>query len=162
ELARFTKWEDAEVRYWAIDRLIRHYPEAACDIVAPFVLDDHELTPERVARHLGERGSAAHHAILIRGFKLLRGTGPGYCLPALSRRGSPGAVELAATALQRGALHESAIALVVEALADLGTLPARTLVREFVERKGELLAEPQALRGVLKVVDASEIPDVLA
>src|SRR5262249_54436681 len=68
----------------------------------------------------------------------------------------------AATVLQRGDLHESAIALVVEALADLGTPPARSLVREFVERKGELLAEPQALRGVLKVVEASEIPDVLA
>jgi len=161
ELARFTKWEDAEVRYWAIDRLIRHFPEQACDVVAPFVLDDHDATPERVARHLGEHGGSKHHAILIRGFKLLRGTVPGYCLQALARLGYSGTVDLAATVLQRGDLHDSAVALVVETLADLGTPPARDLVREFVARKGELLAEPQALRGALRVVSASEIPDVL-
>ncbi len=162
ELARFTKWEDAEVRYWAIDRLIRHFPEDCCDVVAPFVLDDHDLTPERVARHLGEHGSAKHHAILIRGFKLLRGAIPGTCLQALARLGYAGTVDLAATVLQRGDLNDSAVAIIVESLADLGTVPARNLVREFVHKKSELLAEPQALQGALKVVDAQEIADVLS
>jgi len=72
ELVRFTKWEDAEVRFWAIDRLIRHYAADCCDAIAPFLLDDHDATPAMVARHLGEHGSARHHAILVRGFKLLR------------------------------------------------------------------------------------------
>lgn len=162
ELTRFTKWDDAEVRYWAIDRLIRHFPEDCCDVIAPFVKDDHDATPERVVRHLGEHGGLRHHAILIQGFKLLRGTTPGYCLQALARLGYPGTVDLAATVLHRGDFHDGAVAIVVEALADLGTLPARNLVREFLDRKRELLAEPAALRGVLKVVEASEIPDVLS
>ena len=162
ELVRFTKWEDAEVRYWAIDRLIRHFPEECCDAVAGFVMDDHDATPERVARHLGEHGGTNHHAVLLRGFKLLRGTVPGYCLQALARLGYPGTVDLAATVLHRGDLNDDAVAIIVESLADLGTVLARDLVREFVQKKPELLAEPQALRGVLKVVDASEIPDILS
>ncbi|HEX4822863.1 MAG TPA: hypothetical protein VFV19_00975 [Candidatus Polarisedimenticolaceae bacterium] len=162
ELTRFIKWDDAEVRYWAIDRLIRHYPESCCDAISGFVLDDHDATPERVARHLGEHGSANHHAILLRGFKLLRGTVPGHCLQALARLGYPGTVDLAATVLHRGDLNDAAVAIIVEALADLGTLHARDLVREFVQKKGELLAEPQAFRGVLKIVEAQEIPEILA
>jgi hypothetical protein len=162
ELVRFTKWEDSEVRFWAIDRLIRHFSETCCDAIAPFVLDDHDTTPERVARHLGDHGGAAHHAILLRGFKLLRGAVPGYCLQSLARLGYAGTVELASTVLHRGDLNDAAVAIIVEALADLGTPPARDLVREFVDKKTELLAEPQALRGVLKVVDAAEISDVLS
>jgi hypothetical protein len=162
ELVRFTKWEDSEVRYWAIDRLIRHFPDTCCDAIAPFVLDDHDTTPERVARHLGEHGETGHHAILLRGFKLLRGAVPGYCLQSLARLGYPGTVELAATVLHRGDLNDAAIAIIVEALADLSTPAARDLVREFVQKKTELLAEPQALRGALKNADATEIPDILS
>jgi hypothetical protein len=162
ELERFTKWEDPEVRYWAIDRLIRHYPETCADAVSGFVLDDHDATPTLVARYLGEHGASRHHAILLRGFRLLRGLVPGHCLQALARLGYPGTVDLAASALQRGDLDEPTLAVIVEALADLGTLPARELVREFLSRKAELLAEPTALRGVLKVVEPREIPEVLS
>lgn len=162
ELVRFTKWEDAEVRFWAIDRLIRHFPDTCADAVAPFLLDDHDATPTAVARHLGEHGGTRHHAILLRGFKLLRGNLPGHCLQALARLGYPGTVDIAASALQRGDLTESSIGMIVEALADLGTAAARELVREFVARKGEILAEPTAFRGALKVAGATEIPGVLS
>ena len=161
ELARYTKWEDPEVRYWAIDRLIRHYPDKCCDAIHGFVLDDHDATPTMVARHLGEHGSAKHHNILLRGFRLLRGTTPGFCLEALARLGYPSTVDLAASALQRGDMTEPALGIIVEALAELGSPDARELVREFVAKKVELLADPLALRGVLRVVEAHEIPDVL-
>ncbi len=162
DLVRFTKWEDPEVRYWAVDRLIRHFPEVCADAVAPFLLDDHDATPTMVARHLGERGSARHHAILVRGFKLLRGLTPGYCLQALARLGYPGTVDLASSALQRGDLTEASVGIIVEALADLGTPQTREVVREFLARKADLLADPTALRGVLKIVEADAIPDVLS
>ena len=29
ELARFLRYEDPEVRFWAADRMVRHYPEEA-------------------------------------------------------------------------------------------------------------------------------------
>lgn len=162
ELVRYTKWEDPEVRYWAIDRLIRHFPEDCPDAIAGFVLDDHDATPAMVARHLGEHGNPRHHNILLRGFRLLRGQTPGYCLQALARLGHPAVVELAASALQRGDLTEPALAIIMEALADLGTGAAREQVQEYVRRKVELLAEPGALRAALKVADATEIPDLLA
>lgn len=161
ELERYTRWEDPEVRFWAVDRLIRHFPEECCDAIAGFLLDDHDATPPAVARHLGEHGSSKHHGILLRGFKLLRGLTPGQCLQALARLGYPNTEDLAASALQRGDLTEPALAVIVEALADLGTGPARDMVREIVHRREELLTEPAALRGMLKVVDASEIHDVL-
>jgi len=160
-LVRFTKWEDPEVRYWAIDRLIRHFPEECCDAISGFVLDDHDTTPAMVARHLGEHGGPKHHAILLRGFKVLRGLTPGYCLQALARLGYPGIGDLASAALQRGDLTEPALAMIVETLADMGQATGGAVVREFVSKKVELLAEPAALRGALKVAEAREIPEIL-
>jgi hypothetical protein len=160
-LVRFTKWEDPEVRYWAIDRLIRHFPDDCCDAIAAFVMDDHDTTPAMVARHLGEHGGPKHHAVLLRGFKVLRGLTPGYCLQALARLGYPGIGDLASAALQRGDLTEPALAMIVETLADMGQVTGAGIVREFINKKVELLAEPAALRGALKVAEAREIPETL-
>jgi hypothetical protein len=162
ELVRFCKWEDPEVRYWAVDRLVRHFPAECPDAIAPLLLDDHDATPGMVARHLGDYGGSPHHAILVRGFRLLRGVTPGLCLQALARLGYASTVDLARSALQRGDLHESALGIIVEALADLGTQEAREMVREYVSRKSELLTDPATMRGVLKVVQASEIPELMS
>jgi hypothetical protein len=162
ELTRFTKWDDAEVRHWAIDRLIRHYPTRCCDVIADYVLDEHESTPTMVARHLGRHGDASHHGVLARAFRLLRGVAPGHCLQALARLGYPGTVDLAASASKRTDLTDPALATVVEALAELGTPDARDLARDLVHRKTELLSEPPALRGILGVIGADEIPELLS
>jgi len=162
ELTRFTKWDDPEVRHWSIDRLIRHYPNRCCDVIANYLLDDHESTPTMVARHLGRHGDPSHHAILTRAFRLLRGVAPGHCVQALARLGYPATVDLAASASKRTDITDPGLATVVEALAELGTREARNLARDMVFRKTELLAEPPALRGILKVVEADEIPEVLA
>lgn len=161
-LVGFTKAEDPEVRYWAVDRLIRHFPAACCDSIARLLLDDHEVTPTVVARHLGEHGGPRHHAILVRGFRMLRGLMPGYCLHALGRLGHAGVVDLATQALKRGDLTEPALGIILETLAELGSRDARDLVREFISRKQELLAEPSGMRGALRVVDSGEIPELLS
>jgi hypothetical protein len=162
ELERFTKWEDAEVRHWAIDRLIRHFPSECCDTVANYVLDEHDSTPILVARHLGRHGGPQHHSILIRGFRMLRGLPPGHCIQALARLGYPGIIELAASAVKRADLTEPALATIVEALAELATPDARRLARDIVFRKVELLAEPAALKGAFQVVDTTDIPALLS
>jgi HEAT repeat protein len=162
DLVRFTRSEDPEVRSWAVNRLIRHHAGECCDAIAPFLLDDHEATPTMVARHLGERGGAVHHAMLIRGFRVLRGVTPGFCLQALARTGYAGIVELAADSLKRGDLTDPALALIVETLAEMGTEASKELVREHIERRVELLVEPAALRGAMRVVETAEIPDLLA
>ncbi len=161
ELVALTKSGEPEVRFWAIDRLVRHYPEQSCDDVAEFILDDHDATPAIVARQLGEHGSARHHAVLVRGFRLLRGLTPGYCLQALASLGYPGVVGLAADALKRGDLTRPAQAIIVDSLARLGTPEAQEKLREFVSRKPEILSEPAALRGVLSVIDLDELSQTL-
>jgi len=162
QLVRFTQSEDPEVRYWATDRLIRHHPSACCDAVAALLFDEHDLTPSAVARHLGEHGSQKHHALLVRAFRTLRGQTPGFCLQALTRLGYVGVVELAGSALKREDLTEPALGTMVEALGELGTPEARDRVREFAARRIDLLAEPAAMRGVLRGARTSEIPDILA
>lgn len=161
-LVPMTKSVDPEVRFWAVDRLIRHFPTECCDAIVELVLDDHPATPTLVARHLGQHGDPTHHPTLVRGFRLLRGMTPAYCLQALTRLGYPAAVELAADALKRGDLNDPALALIVESLAELGTAHARQQVREYLEQKVELLIEPAALRGLLEVVSSEEIPGILA
>jgi len=161
ELAHYAKYEDPEVRFWAVERLVRHYPEECCDGIADLVLDDHEATPGVVARHLGAHGGPKHHGILVRGFRLLRGTTPGHCLRALVRLAYPNAVALASDALRRGDLNEPALGIIVEALADLGTPEARELIREFLRRRPELWCEPAALGGVLQTTSNEGLPEVL-
>ena len=41
ELARFLRYEDPEVRFWAADRMVRHYPEEATAPLAPYLFDEH-------------------------------------------------------------------------------------------------------------------------
>jgi len=160
-LIRFIASEDPEVRYWAADRLIRHHPTTSSDAVAGLLFDDHEMTPVAVARHLGRHGHPKHQAPLVRAFRTLRGQTPAYCLQALTRLGCAGAVELAGSALKREDLTEPALATIVEALGELETPEAHSQVREIIARKVELLAEPAAMRGVLRVVQPSEIPELL-
>jgi len=160
DLVQLTSADNPEVRFWAVDRLVRHFPGECCDAIADLLLDDHEATPTAVARHLGEHGATRHQAILVRGFRVLRGLTPGFCLHALVRLGYPGAVGLASDALKRNDLNEPALAVIVEALAELGTDEAKDLVRDIVHRRVELLAEPAALRGALTVVQADQVNDV--
>ena len=108
ELAKFAESDDSEVRYWAVDRLIRHHATECADAIARLLFDDHDATPSVVARHLGRHGGSRHHADLVRGFRTLRGQTPGYCLQALTRLGYAGAAELAGSALKREDLTDAA------------------------------------------------------
>ena len=162
ELVQFTKSDEPEVRYWAVDRLVRHFPEESSDVIAGFLLDDHDATPPTVARHLGQHGSEKHHAILVRGFRLLRGLTPGYCLQALAQLEHPDIVGLARDALKRGDLTDPALAIIVQSLTELDDTEAHDTVREYVARKVEILAEPAALRGALRVSRVEELSETLS
>jgi hypothetical protein len=162
DLRRQARSQDAEARYWAVDRLIHHFPGECASSIAELLLDDHDATPVAVAKHLAEHGGPEHHSILVRGFRLLRGTTPGLCLQALVRLRYDGVVELAASALKRGELNEPALGLIVLGLAEHGTPEARALVREYWTRRVELLSDPAAMRGALAVADVEEIPAIVA
>lgn len=161
DLERFTRIEDAEVRFWAVDRLTRHFPKKCCDAIAEHLLDDHEATPPLVARHLADHGNANHHPMLVRGFRVLRGITPGLCLRALARTGHPGVVEMAAEALKRGDLNDQALSIVIDAIADLATSEARNVVQQIFAARPELLAEPPALRGALALTETEHLSHLI-
>src|SRR6266850_5532396 len=119
DLARFTRFEDAEVRYWAADRLVHLYPERAADAIADLLFDEHDTTPTLVAEHLAAHGSEAHMPLLARGFLRASGILPGHCLSALARLGYADAPKLARAALHRRDLAEEALAPMVAGLAEM-------------------------------------------
>ena len=161
DLTDMTKSQDKEVRFWAVDRLVRHFPGECCDAIAEFLLDDHDTTPQVVARHLGEHGGSQHLAILLKGFRVLRGVTPGLCLQALARLGHSGIPGLAAEALKSEEVSDAAMALVVETLAGSNSPEAREVMREILEKRVELLVEPAALRGALSAATSADIRELL-
>lgn len=161
QLTYHVKSEDPEVRYWAVERLVRDYQDQATGPIAILLLDDHDQTPNLVAEHLGEHGDKEHYSILTRAFRRMGGQTPGLCFEALVKLGYPEAVGLARGALEKGNLPAPAIAMVLEALAGLDSEPARALVHETLERRVELLVEPGALRALLRVSANADFPSVV-
>src|SRR5881397_1780841 len=102
QLTYHVKSEDPEVRYWAVERLIRDYPERASEAVAILLLDDHDQTPNLVAEHLGKYGGPEHFSILTRAFRRMGGPTPGLCFQALVSLGYTEAIGLARGALDKG------------------------------------------------------------
>ena len=143
ELVRITKSDDKEVRFWAVDRLVRHFPTECCDAIAEFLLDEHDETPLTVARHLGEHGNSKHHSLLLRGFRVLRGLTPGCCLQALARLGYADIPTLAAEALKSGEMTDSTMALIIETLSAPGSPEGKEVMRHYLDRRVELLVEPE-------------------
>src|SRR2546428_3941721 len=118
ELERFLRYEDPEVRYWAADRLSRHYPERATAVLAPYLFDDHDVTPELVATHLGRHGGSEHVPILARGVRTLQGLPAARALEALVRLRAPEALDRTRAAFDRRDFDEECWSGVLEALAE--------------------------------------------
>lgn len=162
QLVYQSKSEDPEVRYWAVERLVRDYPERAAGPVAILLLDDHDQTPNLVAEHLGRYGSAEHFSLLTRAFRRMGGQTPGLCFEALVKLGFPDAVALARGALEKMDQPASTIAIVLDALATMESDAAKALVRETLDRRVELLVEPAALHALLQITDVSDYQSVVS
>src|SRR5207247_9673759 len=114
QLAYHCKNEDPEVRFWAVERLVRDHPDRATGPIAILLLDDHDQTPNLVAEHLGKHGGPEHFSILTRAFRRMGGLTPGLCFQALARLGYPDAAGLARAALDKANLPAGAVAIVLE------------------------------------------------
>ncbi|HEU4400474.1 MAG TPA: hypothetical protein VFT43_00070 [Candidatus Polarisedimenticolia bacterium] len=161
DLARFLRYEDPEVRYWAADRLARCHPEEATDLLAPYLFDEHDLTPELVAGHLGRHGGAAHAQQLRRGFRTLRGMPAARSLEALVRLRVPESIDLAREAFERRDFDEECWASVLEALSDRSDPPSRAVLQEFLKKRADWFGSPTILRSALKVTGPGEYRPVL-
>jgi hypothetical protein len=156
ELARFLRFEDPEVRYWAADRLARHYTREATDLLAPYLFDEHDLTPELVAAHLGKHGAAAHLPVLARGVKTLRGLPAARALEALVRLRAPESLEAVKEAFDRRDFEEECWSYVLDALAERGDAPARRELLAFLKRRADWVGSPAILSSALQVTGPGE------
>src|SRR6059036_2759310 len=114
DLARFLRFEDPEVRYWAADRLARHYTREATDLLAPYLFDEHDLTPELVATHLGRHGGVEHIPLLSRAVRVLRQMPAARALEALVRLRAPEAIDLVRAAHDRRDFDEECWSAILE------------------------------------------------
>src|SRR6059036_2857563 len=161
DLARFLRFEDPEVRYWAAERLARHYTKEATDLLAPYLFDDHDLTPELVASHLGRNGTPAHLPVLARGVRTLRGSPSARALEALVRLRAPDSLDLVHQAFDRRDYDEECWSFILEALAERGDPPARRELQAFLKKRADWVGSPSILSSALKVAEPGEYRAVL-
>jgi len=164
QLSRLTRYEDAEVRHWAADRLVHLYPEKAAAVVSDLLFDEHESTSSLVAGHLAEHGDASQTPILERGFKKGTGALAGQCLAALAKLGYAKAPALAREALRRNDLPETALAEILGGLAAMstssGSEEAADAAWETLLRRPELYALPEALRECFKIFGDNQVGEL--
>src|SRR5262245_17607465 len=153
DLARFLRFEDPEVRYWAADRLARHYTKEATDLLAPYLFDDHDLTPELVASHLGRHGGPAHFSVLARAVRTLRGTAAARALEALVRLRAPESLDLVHRAFERRDFDEECWSFILEALAEREDEAARKELQAFLGKRADWFGSPSILSSALKVTE---------
>lgn len=161
ELARFLRYEDPEVRYWAADRLVRHYPEAATELLAPYLFDEHDLTPELVATHLGRHGGAEHIPLLSRAVRVLRQMQAARALEALVRLRAPEAIDLVRAAHDRRDFDEECWSAILEALAGRGDPAARQELQDFLRKRADWVGSPPILGSALRITQPGEYRPLL-
>jgi hypothetical protein len=161
ELERFLRYEDPEVRYWAAERLARHYPEEATPLLAPYLFDDHDLTPELVAAHLGRHGGPADLAALQRAGRTHQGPPAARALEALVRLRAPDAVERVRASFDRRDFELDDWASILEALAERTDEAARGAFEAFLQKRADWFGSPQILRSALRVTEPGAYRPVL-
>jgi HEAT repeat protein len=152
DLERYLRWEDPEVRFWAADRLARHHPGESTAALAPFLFDEHDITPEIVASHLGRHGGAEHMPHLARALGALRGMPAARALEALVRLKAPNAVELVRSAAERRDFDEECWSMITEALSERSDAAARGALQEVLKRRADWVGSPPILAAALQHV----------
>jgi len=92
----------------------------------------------------------------------MRGVVPGRAFEALARIIGEQAVPVARGAVDRADLTDQSLALILSATATIEGESARSAVREIVERRVEVLGDPKALDGALKVWPSKDLPALFA
>jgi hypothetical protein len=150
ELERYLRYEDPEVRYWAADRLARHFPNESAAALAPYLFDDHELTPELVAGHLGRHGGPEHVPALQRAVTRLRGLPAARALEAILRLKGNKAIDLVREAAGRRDFDQECWMVILEALADRGDAAAQEELKDVLKRRADWVGVPAILEAALR------------
>jgi HEAT repeat protein len=161
DLERFLRYEDPEVRFWAADRLSRHFSEESVPALAPYLFDEHDLTPEVVAGHLGKHGGAEHVAPLTRAVTQHRGLPAARALEALVRLRAPAAIDLVRTAAGRRDFDEECWSAILEALSEQSDAASRAELQAILRRRADWVASPLVLGSALQHARPGEYRSLL-
>lgn len=150
ELQRFLRYEDPEVRCWAADRIARHHPDEASRLLAPYLFDEHDVTPELVSGHIARQGAAEHVPQLTRAVGTLRGRPAARALEALLRLRDRPALKVARVAFERRDFDEECWAGILDAISEWNDEEARAVLKAFLGLRTDWFGSPGILRSALR------------
>ena len=153
ELQRFLRYEDPEVRCWAADRIARHHPDEAGRLLAPYLFDEHDVTPELVAGHFARQGMAENVPQLTRAVGTLRGRPAARALEALLRLRDRPALKAARAAFDRRDFDEECWVGILDALSAWNDEEARVVLAAFLDLRTDWFGSPGILRSALRGVE---------
>lgn len=137
DLQRFTTHPDAPVRQWAVERLIRHFPNQAGDVLVTMVDDPGNYIPFKALDFLGETGLGDKYGpLLLDYWSRIRGDNRGHLAVALARLGYRPAFPLIVQALQQPdpAASMNETMLLAQALSEFGSDEARRVLWSLLEQ----------------------------
>lgn len=161
DLERFLRYEDPEVRFWAAERLSRQFPDESVQALAPYLFDEHELTPEVVAGYLGRHGGPEHIPHLTRAVSRLRGLPAARALEALVRLRAPGAADLVRSSAARRDFDEECWSAILEALSEQADAASRAELQAILRRRADWVGSPSILGSALRHANPGEYRPLL-
>ena len=137
DLRRFTTHPDAPVRQWAVERLIKHFPDQAGDVLATVVDDPGGYIAFKALAFLGQTGPGDKYGpILLEHWPRIQGDNRGHLAMALARLGYRLAMPLIVRSLQQpdrsASLNETM--LLAQAVSEFGGDEARRVLWSLLEQ----------------------------
>ena len=137
QVATFIHHPEYVVRQWALDRLIKRYPERSGDLIASMLADTHSYIVMNAAAFIGATGDRERYGsrVLDQLARADRSTFE-FCAQAAGRLGVIEALPLLIERLQSAAIRNnpSAFGRVIEAISRLGGEKARFALWSLLER----------------------------
>jgi len=137
DLRRFTTHPDTPVREWAVERLIKHFPDQAGDVLVTLVDDPRGYAAFHALEFLGLSGQGDKYGpILLEQWPRIQGDNRGHLAMALARLGYRPAIPLIVRSLQQpdrqASLNETM--LLAHAASEFGDDEARRVLWGLLEQ----------------------------
>lgn len=137
DLRRFTAHPDAPVREWAVERLIKHYPDQAGDVLVTVVDDPRRYTAFKALKFLGQSGQGDKYGpILLEHWPRIQGDTRGHLAVALATLGYRPAMPFIVRSLQQPdrSISMNEFMLLTQAVSEFGDTEARQVLWDLWEQ----------------------------
>lgn len=131
DLRRFTTHPDTPVREWAVERLIKHFPDQAGDVLVTVVDDPRRYTAFKALKFLGQSGQGDKYGpILLEHWPRIQGDTRGHLAVALATLGYRPAMPLIVRSLRQPdrRISMNEFMLLTQAVSEFGDDEARRVL----------------------------------